>query len=67
MTIEIAAPRKQFTRRAALGGAAAMVAAPAFARSAGLGRHPTRRVRSFGWIWTKWNSTQPMTRLSMRP
>jgi len=40
MTIEIAALRKQFTRRAALGGAAAMVAAPAFAEECRIGPPP---------------------------
>jgi hypothetical protein len=40
MTIEIAAFRKQFTRRAALGGAAAMVAAPAFAEECRIGSPP---------------------------
>jgi arylformamidase len=40
MTIEIAAFRKQFTRRAALGGAAAMVAAPAFAEECRIGPPP---------------------------
>jgi acetyl esterase/lipase len=37
MTIEIAAFRKQFTRRAALGGAVAMVAAPGFAEDCRIG------------------------------
>jgi arylformamidase len=37
MTIESAAVRRQFTRRAALGGAAAMVAAPAFAEECRIG------------------------------
>jgi arylformamidase len=40
MTIEIAAFRKQFTRRAALGGAAAMVAAPAFGEECRIGPPP---------------------------
>ncbi|HEY1363309.1 MAG TPA: alpha/beta hydrolase, partial [Xanthobacteraceae bacterium] len=37
MPITIAAPRKEITRRAALGGAAAMVAAPAFAEECRIG------------------------------
>ena len=37
MTIEIAAFRKQFTRRAALGGAAALVAVPGFAEDCPIG------------------------------
>src|SRR5262249_26051335 len=40
MTIEITAFRKQFTRRAALGGAAAMAAAPAFAEECRSGPPP---------------------------
>jgi len=40
MTIESAAFRKQFTRRAALGGAAAMVAAPALAEECRIGPPP---------------------------
>jgi arylformamidase len=40
MTIEIAAFRKKFTRRAALGGAAAMVVAPAFAEDCQIGPPP---------------------------
>jgi len=40
MTIEITAFRKQFTRRAALGGAAAMAAAPAFAEECRIGPPP---------------------------
>jgi arylformamidase len=40
MAIEIAAFRKQFTRRAALGGAAAMAVAPAFAEECRIGPPP---------------------------
>jgi arylformamidase len=40
MTIEIAAFRKRFTRRAALGGAATMLAAPAFAEDCRIGPPP---------------------------
>jgi arylformamidase len=40
MTIEVAAFRKQFTRRAALGGAAAMVAAPGLAEECQIGPPP---------------------------
>jgi arylformamidase len=40
MTIEIAAFRKKFTRRAALGGAATMLAAPAFAEDCRIGPPP---------------------------
>ena len=40
MTIELAALRKQFTRRAALGGTAAMVVAPAFAEECRIGPPP---------------------------
>jgi arylformamidase len=40
MAIELAASRQQFTRRAALGGAAAMVAAPALAEDCRIGPPP---------------------------
>jgi arylformamidase len=40
MTIQIAGFRRQFTRRAALGGAAAMVAAPALAEECRIGSPP---------------------------
>jgi hypothetical protein len=48
MTLEAAAFPKPFTRRAALGGAAAMIAAPALAGECRIGPHPRERPHRLG-------------------
>jgi hypothetical protein len=65
MTVEIACLGKEISRRAALGGVGALVAAPALAVDARLDRHCMQKVRSFGWTWIRWSWMPLMIRVSM--